>query len=213
MTVLPTSTALALPRRRAAGARPATVERVAALDLDLAHRRHAGELLGFALNAVGDRGAAEECVQDTFTRAWQARGRYDDARGSVRTWLFAIARNVVVDHLRARARLPRSVPVEEVGERGDVGLGPTSTAADQVDDRLTLLWALAQLAPAHREVVVAVRVQGLTYAELGARLDVPVGTLRRRMYHALREMRDLLAEADRLEAARRGTTTREGDER
>ena len=66
-------------------------------DVRAAYAAHGHDLLGFMVNAVRDRGLAEECVQETFTRAWQARERYDPARASQRTWLFAIARNVVVD--------------------------------------------------------------------------------------------------------------------
>src|SRR5919202_7025532 len=56
------------------------------------YRTYAGELFGFALNALEDRGAAEEAVQEVFTRAWRSAERYDPARASVRTWLDQIAR-------------------------------------------------------------------------------------------------------------------------
>ncbi|MDT9591788.1 sigma-70 family RNA polymerase sigma factor [Nocardioides zeae] len=165
---------------------------MADLDLAEAHRLHAPELLGFALNALRDRGTAEECVQDTFTRAWQARERYDPRRAGVRTWLFAIARNVVVDHVRARDRRARrslvAVGSEEAAHPGH---------AETVEDRVTLVWALAQLSEEHRAVVVAVRLEQLTYAEVAEREGVPIATLRTRMYHALRAMRRLLEDADR----------------
>ena len=56
-------------------------------DVRSAYAAHGHDLLGFAVNAVRDRGLAEECVQETFTRAWQARERFDPARGGERTWL------------------------------------------------------------------------------------------------------------------------------
>src|SRR5476651_261718 len=67
---------------------------------------HGPELYRFALRSLGDRGLAEEAVQETFVRAWQAANRFDDALGSLRTWLFAIIRNVVIDLSRARAVRP-----------------------------------------------------------------------------------------------------------
>jgi len=67
---------------------------------------HGPELFRFALRSLGDRGLAEEAVQETFVRAWQAAERFDDALGSLRTWLFAIIRNVVIDLSRARAVRP-----------------------------------------------------------------------------------------------------------
>src|SRR4029079_2831331 len=69
------------------------------------YRTYAGELLGFALNALGERGAAEEIVQEVFTRAWRHAERYDPARGSVRTWLYQIARPAIID-MRRRASAP-----------------------------------------------------------------------------------------------------------
>ena len=72
-----------------------------------AYAAHAGELYGFALRSLGDPELAEEAVQDTFLRAWRAGDRFDPDLGSLRTWLFAIIRNVVADLGRARAARPR----------------------------------------------------------------------------------------------------------
>lgn len=155
-------------------------------DVRSAYARHGSDLLGFAVNALRDRGLAEDCVQETFTRAWRSRARFDPLRASERTWLFAIARNVVVDAARARTRRP-VLSVADVGETRDVG--PES---DRVDDHVTMVWALAQLSEEHRRVVVAVRLEGLTYAELADRDAVPVATLRTRMFHALRSLRSVL---------------------
>src|SRR5947209_10868474 len=71
---------------------------------------HGPELYRSALRSLGDRGLAEEAVQETFVRAWQAAARFDDALGSLRTWLFAIVRNVVIDLSRARAVRPSLAP-------------------------------------------------------------------------------------------------------
>src|SRR3954447_23272080 len=72
-----------------------------------AYAAHAGELYGFALRSLEDAGLAEEAVQDTFLRAWRAADRFDPELGSLRTWLFAILRNVVIDLGRACAARPR----------------------------------------------------------------------------------------------------------
>src|SRR5882757_1615607 len=64
---------------------------------------HGPELYGFAVRSLGDRGLAEEAVQETFIRAWRAGSRFDPQLGSLRTWLFAILRNVVIDARRARS--------------------------------------------------------------------------------------------------------------
>lgn len=162
------------------------------LDVAAAYRLHGRDLFGFAVNATQDRHLAEECVQDTFTRAWQARARFDPARGSLRTWLFAIARNVVVDHVRARRRRPlRAVGDDELARVPDETDQP-----ERLDAHLTLLWALAQISEPQRRVVVAVRLEGLTYEQLAERDGVPVPTLRTRMFHALRALRAILEEEE-----------------
>src|SRR3954468_7844147 len=75
-------------------------------DVREAYAAHASELYGFAVRSLGDRGLAEEAVQETFLRAWRAGERFDPQIGSPRTWLFAILRNVVIDLGRARAARP-----------------------------------------------------------------------------------------------------------
>ena len=75
-------------------------------DVREAYAAHAAELYGFAMRSLGDSGLAEEAVQETFLRAWRAGERFDPQIGSLRTWLFAILRNVVIDLGRARAARP-----------------------------------------------------------------------------------------------------------
>jgi RNA polymerase sigma-70 factor (ECF subfamily) len=166
--------------------------RSSGFDLDAAWHEHGRSLLGVATTILGDRHAAEDCVQETFVRAWRSQDRFAEHRGSVRTWLFAIARNVAIDQMRARAR--RATPVEE--DRVARLLPPQEPAQTQVEDRVVLAEALATLSPEHREVLVAVKLEGLSYAELSARNGIPVATLRTRSYHALRALRTTLGEED-----------------
>src|SRR5258708_39055732 len=72
-----------------------------------AYAAHGGELYGFALRSLRDKGLAEEALQETFLRAWRAGERFDPQIGSLRTWLFAILRNVVIDLGRARSVRPK----------------------------------------------------------------------------------------------------------
>ena len=85
---------------------------------------HSGELYGFALRALGDPGLAEEVVQETFVRAWRAGRRFDPNIASLRTWLFAILRNVIVDATRARSIRP------------GVGVAVDVAVADNLDELL-----------------------------------------------------------------------------
>lgn len=160
-------------------------------DVRRAYAEHGGVLLGFVVNAVGDRGLAEDCVQETFVRAWRARDSFRPQLGSERTWLFAIGRNVVIDALRARARRPQVVPADGLPEPVEPAPGRR-----QVEDRMTLLAALARLGPEQRQVVAAVHLDGATYAEVSAATGVPVATLRTRMFYGLKTLRKIMREED-----------------
>lgn len=157
-------------------------------DLTEAYDSYGAQLFGFAVNALGDRGAAEDCVQETFLRAWRARDRFDRERASARTWLFAITRNVIRDAMRARQRRPYPVEAEQLGERAVRDADPV--------ERLRMIEALATLSREHRQVVVAIHLVGMTYVELSTEVRVPVPTLRTRAFYALRALRRELAERE-----------------
>lgn len=172
----PRSPASAAANERRAGTR--------AFDATRAFDDHAHALLGFAVNALRDRHLAEDCLQETFVRAWRARDRFDSDRATERTWLFAIARNVIADALRVRARMPR------IG--GDEELENIHADATDPLERLRIVEGLARLSVPHREVVVAVHLHGRTYQELSDATGVPVATWRTRAFHALRALRGYL---------------------
>jgi RNA polymerase sigma-70 factor (ECF subfamily) len=156
-------------------------------DVSAAWAEHGAALLGFAVNALRDRGLAEDCVQETFLRAWRSRERYAAERASIRTWLFAIARNVIIDTHRSMQRLPRVVAAEAL----------EGVPTDEVDplEPLMMLEALARLSPEHRQIIVAIHLRGDTYAEVSAATGVPVATLRTRTFYALKALRAHVAES------------------
>jgi len=151
---------------------------------------HGPELYRFAMRSLGDRGLAEEAVQETFVRAWRAADRFDDELGSLRTWLFAIVRNVVIDLSRARAVRPGLSQV-------DTGADDT-LFVDEAFDRVLTSWqveeALRMLSEEHRAALVEVHYKGRPYSDVAASLGVPVGTVKSRVYYALKAMRLALEE-------------------
>jgi RNA polymerase sigma-70 factor (ECF subfamily) len=159
------------------------------------HRAHHRWLLSRCRALLGDPGAAEDAVQETFLRAWAACRTFDPAAGpTLATWLGTIARNVAVDALRARAVRPRLAPDgDETSER----VAPTS-AIDTAVARMALLDALSEVSPKQRGVVLLAVVRDRPYADVAAALDIPVGTVKSRVHHALRGMRRTL---DRTELA------------
>jgi len=163
-------------------------------DVREAYAAHSGELYGFAVRSLGDSGLAEEAVQETFVRAWQAANRFDDALGSLRTWLFAIVRNVVIDLSRARAVRPA---LAASGAGRENATNETGRLDDDIE-RILLSWqveeALGKLSEEHRGALVEVHYKGRAYGEVAIDFGVPVGTVKSRVYYALKAMRLALEE-------------------
>jgi RNA polymerase sigma-70 factor (ECF subfamily) len=155
--------------------------------LRAAYAAHGGELYRFAVRALNDSGTAEEAVQETFVRAWRAGDRFDPALGSLRTWLFSIARNVVIDIGRARSVRPNlngAAPID-------------LTVADPVEN-VMIAWqveeGLRRISVDHRTAIVETYYRGRPHAEVAAELQIPEGTLRSRIFYGLKALRLALEE-------------------
>lgn len=153
------------------------------------HDEHAAALWGYCLNLTGrDRSRAEDVVQETLLRAWRQRTVLDSPPRAVRSWLFTVARNIVIDEWRsARHRSERTVA--DVPEQSDA---PDGT------DQLLLSWvvaeALTRLSAEHRAVLLECYYRGLPVSEAARRLDIPEGTVKSRTHYALRALRLALEE-------------------
>lgn len=153
------------------------------------HDRFAGPLFVFALRALGDRGAAEEVVQDTLVNAWRHADRYDPERGAVSTWLFAMARNRVVDRMRRRAVRP-----EVVVDLTDRALAHDDLELDRVLEAWQLAEGLSALSDDHRAAIVEVYYRGRSVSEAAVELGIPEGTVKSRLYYGLKALRLRLEE-------------------
>jgi RNA polymerase sigma-70 factor (ECF subfamily) len=149
--------------------------------IQAAVRAHAGELYGFARRALGDSAAAEDAVQETFVRAWRASGRFDPTLGSLRAWLFAILRNVIIDAARSR-----HVRADVVSAEVEV---PESDRVEEVLRCWLVEEALRRLTPEHRHAVVEVYFNGRPATEVARDAGVPAGTIRTRLFYALKALR------------------------
>lgn len=153
------------------------------------HDEHAGALWAFCLHLTGnDRMRAEDVAQETLLRAWRHASVLEESRGSVRSWLFTVARNIVIDDWRSQ-RSRKEVPVEDVAD--------LSGSEDRTDD-LLLSWvvaeALTQLSGEHRAVLLECYYRGRSVAEAARRLGIPEGTVKSRTHYALRALKLSLEE-------------------
>ncbi|MER5636154.1 sigma-70 family RNA polymerase sigma factor [Kitasatospora sp. NPDC002227] len=153
------------------------------------YREHAGPLLGFVSRLVaGDRQRAEDVVQETLLRAWRHIHQLDTEAPSLRPWLVTVARRIVIDDHRGSLARPREVsdaPLE---------LLPAADELDRALRLMTISEALDDLTEAHREVLVETYLRGSSAAEAAARLGIPAGTVRSRVFYALRALKLALEE-------------------
>ena len=151
--------------------------------------QHAAPLLSYALRlTAGDRGRAEDVLQETMLRAWRHPEALDEARGPVRSWLFTVARNVAVDAHRARRARPT-----EVGDEA-LALVPAGDEIEHALDTWLLADAMSSLTPDHRAVLVETYYRGRSVAEAASALGVPPGTVKSRTFYALRALKLALEE-------------------
>lgn len=144
------------------------------------YARHGHALLAYAERLLGDRGRAEEALQDTFVAVWQGAGAFE-GRSTVRTWLFGICRRQAL--ARARDRTVPHLPVDVAHDLPAAAPGPETVALARADARAVGA-ALARLPAAHREILHLMFGAGLGQREIAAVLGIPVGTVKSRLFHA-----------------------------
>jgi RNA polymerase sigma-70 factor (ECF subfamily) len=127
---------------------------------------HAGSVWRYVVHLTGDRSGADDVVQETLLRAWRTPRILEQEPSSTRSWMFTVARHLVVDDVRS-ARRRREIGVAEVPERA------TSDATDALFDVMLI---------------------GLTVAEMADELEIPPGTVKSRLHYGLRALRLALQE-------------------
>jgi RNA polymerase sigma-70 factor (ECF subfamily) len=146
----------------------------------------AAGLFSFLAYRTGDRALAEDLLADAFERALRARTRFDRRRASQKTWLYAIALNVLRDHVRRAAAETRAL------ERADEAAPPADPLAS-IHHRDELGRALATLSAEERESVALRFGADLTVPEIAKVLGEPLTTVEGRVYRALRKLRSELS--------------------
>jgi RNA polymerase sigma-70 factor, ECF subfamily len=161
-------------------------------DVALMHQlyaEHAAVLWRFCRHLVGnDHSRADDVVQETLLRAWKNRTVLESPPAAVRSWLFTVARNIVIDEWRSR-RARSETSVAEVPDHPEIG---------EDDDQLLLSWvvaeALTHLSTDHRAVLLECYYRGRSVAEAARILGVPEGTVKSRTHYALRALKLALEE-------------------
>jgi RNA polymerase sigma factor (sigma-70 family) len=157
--------------------------------LALLFERYNAPLFRYLLHLTGDRGLSEDLVQDVFFRVLKYAKSYDPGQ-SFRVWIYQMARNAHIDSTRKRRT---DIPASEAMELTSAEPVPEELLARKQNVAL-LQAALTRLSPDKREVLVLSRFHDLRYEEIARILKCEVGTVKVRVYRALRELRDAFSE-------------------
>lgn len=157
-----------------------------ARSFELLYRRYVRAVFGLALRKLGDRSRAEDAVQETFTAVWRSAGSYRPERGPAAPWLYAVARNAIVDRVRLRGDLPGEVPESESLEAGPAEAAESSYVAWRVHR------ALEELPEHERDVLELAYWGDLSQSQVASFLGIPLGTVKTRTRAGLGRLADLL---------------------
>ena len=141
---------------------------------DALYRRYARPVFGLALRRLGDRGRAEDAVQETFASVWRAAGSYKPERGPGAPWLYAVARNAIVDNGRAKREPPVDAPEEVANDETPAERAESGWVAWRVHR------ALAELPENERQVIELAYWGGRSQSEIADLLGIPLGTVKTR---------------------------------
>jgi RNA polymerase sigma-70 factor (ECF subfamily) len=152
------------------------------------------------LRMVRDSTTAEDLAQEVFVKAYRHLAAYDSRR-KLASWLFKIAHNTTIDHLRHGAldTVPLAAEKAEGGDLlavlADSAAESPAAAAERRDMARALERAIARLRPEYREAVVLRYVEGLSYLEISDVLGLPLGTLKTNLHRARKELAEAMTAA------------------
>lgn len=153
---------------------------------ELLYQRYVRSVFGLALRRLRDRQRAEDAVQETFASIWRSATSYKPDRGPAAPWLYAIARNAIVDRFRAHVDTSGEVPEIVSSDPGPADRAETAFVSWRVHR------ALEELPQREREVVELAYWSGMSQSEVADYLDIPLGTVKTRTRSALAHLADVL---------------------
>ncbi|HEX5759639.1 MAG TPA: sigma-70 family RNA polymerase sigma factor [Thermoanaerobaculia bacterium] len=163
-------------------------------------RRYERPVYALVLRMVRDPALAEDLAQEVFVKAHRALGAYDSSR-KLSSWLFKIAHNTALDHLRRPelATVALEAGVDDRRDWADVLVDASApdpeAAAGRRDLARALSAAIVRLRPEYRAAVVLRFQEGLSYQEIAEALDQPLGTVKTNLHRARKALAVLMTEA------------------
>ena len=161
---------------------------------ELIYDRHGGPAFSLAYRMVGNRVVAEDITQEAFLSIWRSRLRYDQARGSVRTWVLGIVHNRAIDALRRGALHDRRREAIDGMEERHEAPERTDVEAARREEARSVRTALDALPDEQRRTIELAYFGGYSHSQIAGLLDEPIGTVKGRMRLGLDKLRRQLAE-------------------
>jgi RNA polymerase sigma-70 factor (ECF subfamily) len=156
------------------------------------YQKTSAKLFGICIRILGERGEAEDALQDIFITVWRKAGTFDAGKASPITWLAALARNRSIDRKRSKASRPPAASLGEeameVPDQAPLALAGLETAEDS--GRIAL--CLGELEERQNRAIRAAFYDGLSYPELALRSAVPLGTMKSWIRRGLLRLRECL---------------------
>jgi RNA polymerase sigma-70 factor (ECF subfamily) len=161
---------------------------------ELLFDRHGGPAFSLAYRMAGNRGAAEDVVQEAYLSIWRSRLRYDPSRGSVRTWVLGIVHNRAIDALRRSVVHDRRQSAMEGIEERQEAPERTDVEVARREEARSIRSALDTLPEEQRKTIELAYFGGFSHSQIAELLGEPIGTVKGRMRLGLVKMRRQLAE-------------------
>jgi RNA polymerase sigma-70 factor (ECF subfamily) len=157
--------------------------------------RHGGVAYSLAYRILGDRTAAEDCIQEAFISIWRSGARFDRTRGSVRSWTLSIVRNRAIDALRSKAgKAPKLTFDDDAILEARPAEELTEEEAMRHETATEVRGALSQLPDEQSKCIELAYFGGFSQSEIARMLNLPLGTVKGRMRLGLEKIRGELAE-------------------
>jgi RNA polymerase sigma-70 factor (ECF subfamily) len=150
------------------------------------YRHYAGALFGVIKKVIADEETAQDVLQEAFVKIWNGFERYDQTKGRLYTWMLNICRNAAIDKMRSKGEIMRSKI-----QTGDdfVLINERNRTAETATDTIGIRKAVQTLKPEYQSIVELAYFKGYTMDEISKTLEVPIGTVKTRMRHAMQLLR------------------------
>ena len=152
------------------------------------YRQYSAVLYGVICKVVHDEQIAEDVLQDVFVKIWANINQYNPQKGRIYTWMINIARNAAIDKLRSKGEIMK----QKIQTGDDIvdNIG-SNMKTEQATDTIGLRKMVAGLKPEYETIINLAYFNGYTLDEISKTLEIPLGTVKTRMRHAIKQLREV----------------------